>query len=199
MLTIVAQGIMPTENRREQPSQQTINRIAVSIQKEVVSLPNYGVFDWITFNINGYNVVLKGYASRPTLKDSAERVTKKVEGVSAVENRIDVLPLSRMDDRVRAEAYVRIYGNSTLSRYNPNRGTPIFISPARIAAGITQDPPIGNHPIHIVVRNGNITLMGIVLNEGDKNIAGMMANQVQGAFSIDNQIEIESTGSRNQQ
>lgn len=177
----------------DQPPQQAIVRMAQSVQKEILRLPNYGVFDWITFSFQGYNLVLKGYASRPTLKDSAERVAKDVEGVAAVENRIEVLSLSRMDDRVRTQAYVRIYGNSTLSRYNPNRGTPIFMSPARMAAGITQDPPIGNHPIHIVVQNGNITLYGTVLNEGDKSIAGMMANQVQGAFAVKNELTVETS------
>jgi hyperosmotically inducible protein len=181
----------PDQRQTDQPSDQTSNRMAQAIRKEILTLPNYGVFDWLTFSLNNYNVVLQGYASRPTLKSSAEQVTKKVEGVAAVENRIEVLPLGRADDQIRAQAYVRIYGNTQLSRYNPNRGTPILLSPARIAAGLTQDPPVGNHPIHIVVQNGNITLYGTVLNDGDKSIAGMMANQVPGAFSVKNELTVE--------
>ncbi len=165
--------------------------MARAIQKNVLTLPNYGVFDWLTFHFQGYNVVLRGYASRPTLKDDAERVVKSVEGVASVDNRIEVLPLSPNDDGIRAQAYVRIYGNSQLSRYNPNRGSPIFMSPARAAAGITRDPPVGFHPIHIIVRNGNITLYGTVLNEGDKAIAGMMANQVTGSFAVENELAVE--------
>lgn len=175
----------------DQISEQAVIRIVRSIQKEVMSLPNYGVFDWITFSLDGYNVILKGYASRPTLKDSVERVVKGIEGVAAVENRIETLPTAGNDDRVRTEAYFRIYGNRSLSRYNPNRGSPLFLSPTRVMTGLTLDPPIGFHPIHIVVKNGNITLFGTVLNEADKAIAGMSANQVSGSFSVDNQLSVE--------
>jgi osmotically-inducible protein OsmY len=173
------------------PSRQAQSRIADSVRKEIVTLPTYGVFDWITFSVNGYNVVLSGFASRPTLKTSAERVAKNVEGVSAVDNRIETLPLSPNDDRVRTQAYIRIYGDSNMSRYNPNRGAPIFVSPARMASGLTNDPPVGNHPIHIVVRNGNIALYGTVLNEADKTQVGMLANQVTGAFSVENHLTVE--------
>lgn len=172
------------------PSEKTIMRMAKDIQKGILTSSNYGVFDWITFGINGYNVILKGEASRPTLKDSAERIAKQIEGVAAVDNRIQVLPLSPNDDRIRAQTYARIYGNASLSRYNPNRGTPMFVSPARMAAGITNDPPIGFHPIHIIVRNGNITLQGVVDTAGDKAIAGMMANQVTGAFAVENELVV---------
>lgn len=193
VVLLVAQNgpSLTAKGKTDQPSEKTASRMGDAIRKEILTLPNYGVFDWVAFNIDNYNVVLQGYASRPTLKDSAERVAKKVEGVAAVENRIEVLPLSRMDDRVRTQAYVRIYGNSQLARYNPNRGVPIFISPARMAAGLTQDPPVGNHPIHIVVNNGNITLYGMVLNDADKSIAGMMANQVPGAFAVKNELGVE--------
>lgn len=193
VMTMVAQGppVAVNQQPKDQISEQALERIVRSIQKGVLSLPNYGVFDWITFNLNGYNVILKGYASRPTLKDSVERVVKGIEGVSAVENRIEVLPLAGNDDRVRTEAYFRIYGHQTLSRYNPNRGSPMFMSPTRVMSGLTLDPPIGFHPIHIVVKNGNITLFGTVLNEVDKAMAGMAANQVSGSFSIDNELSVE--------
>ena len=176
---------------QDQISEQAVIRIVRSIQKEVMSLPNYGVFDWITFSLDGYNVILKGYASRPTLKESVERVVKGIEGVAAVENRIETLPTAGNDDRVRTEAYFRIYGNRSLSRYNPNRGSPLFLSPTRVMTGLTLDPPIGFHPIHIIVKNGNITLFGTVLNEADKAIAGMSANQVSGSFKVDNELGVE--------
>src|SRR6188768_364700 len=122
-VAILAQASTPTETnapaKREQLSEQTLVRMVKAIQKGILTLPNYGVFDWITFSFDGYNVALKGFASRPTLKDSAERVTKSVEGVAAVDNRIEVLSLSPNDDRIRTEGYARIYGNGSLSRYNP--------------------------------------------------------------------------------
>jgi hyperosmotically inducible periplasmic protein len=183
-------------NKSEQLSEQTLVRMVKGIQKGILTLPNYGVFDWITFSFDGYNVALKGYASRPTLKDSAERIAKGVEGVAAVDNRIEVLSLSPNDDRIRTEGYARIYGNGSLSRYNPNRGTPLYLSSTRLSMGLTQDPPIGYHPIHIIVQNGNIRLYGTVLNEADKAIAGMLANQVSGSFSIENNLAVEMADHR---
>ncbi len=189
--TVVCAQEKPEKTAEKQPSEQEVTRMAKAIQKGILTLPNYGVFDWITFSFNGYNVVLKGSASRPTLKSSVERIVKGVEGVAAVENRIEVLPLSPNDDRVRTQAYARIYGNSQLSRYNPNRGVGIYMSPARMAVGLTNDPPIGYHPIHIIVKNGNLTLEGVVLNEGDRAIANITANQVPGAFQVENDLHVE--------
>lgn len=171
------------------PADVTVQRMARSIQKEIVTLPNYGVFDDLNFGIRADGgVVLRGFASRPTLKDSAERVVKGIEGVTAVENKIQVLPLSPNDDRIRAGVYARVYGHTALSRYNPNRGVPRFFSLAMAAGGITNDPPLGFHPIHIIVNNGNVTLTGVVDNSGDKAIAGIQANSTPGAFTVDNDI-----------
>ena len=165
-------------------------RITRQVGKEIRTLSNYGVFDEIQYTVEGDAVTLFGYASRPTLKDSAERVIKKIEGVDRVINQIDVLPLSPMDDSIRARAYAAIYGDVSLSRYNPNRGTPIWITPARIANGITNDPPLGNHPIHIIVDKGNILLTGVVDNRGDRDRAGIIANGVFGAFSVKNDLRV---------
>ena len=181
----------PTPAAGAQPmSEQAVIRIARAVQKEILTLPNYGVFDDIRFGIKDYKVILNGYASRPTLKSSAEQVVKKIEGVQEVVNNIEVLPLSPNDDNVRARVYVAIYYHPMLSRYNPNRGVPEYSSPARWAGGITNDPPIGYHPIHIIVKNGNVILSGVVANEGDRNIANIQANSVGGAFSVDNQLAV---------
>lgn len=178
----------------QQGSQEETVRLANQIRKSIVTLNNFGVFDNISFQlangVTGYRVTLKGYASRPTLKSSAEQVVKKIELVESVDNQIEVLPVSRQDENIRLEAYARIYGNNVLSRYNPNRGTPIYGLQRRAYIGISQDPPIGAHPIHIIVKNGNITLEGVVDTEGDKTIAGMMANQVQGAFAVTNNLQV---------
>jgi osmotically-inducible protein OsmY len=165
-------------------------RIAQQVRSQIVTLSNYGVFDSVSFSVEHGAVALNGQASRPTLKKSAERVVKKIEGVRSIENNIKVLPNSRFDDDVRARTYARIYGDASLSRYNPNRGTPFWSSPARLAAGITNDPPRGNHPIHIIVENGSVTLEGVVDTEGDKNVAGIRANGVQGAFQVVNNLTV---------
>jgi osmotically-inducible protein OsmY len=185
---MMAGGSLPAQEA--QMSEQATLKMAQQIQKELVTLNNYGVFDDLRFGIKGREVILRGYASRPTLKDSAEKVVKDIEGVEKVTNKIEVLGLSPNDDRVRAEVYARVYGHPTLARYNPNRGTPRWITPSRIAAGITNDPPFGFHPIHIIVKDGNVTLTGVVANSMDKSIAEIQANQ-SSAFSVTNDLVIE--------
>lgn len=167
-------------------------RLADQIRKEITTLPEYGLFDNISFLLQdgGSTVVLKGQVAKPTLKTSAERVVKKIEGVEKVVNELETLPLSQNDEQVRAGVYVRIYGHPSLSRYNPNRGSPLFPSPARRAFGISSDPPPGNHPIHIIVKNGNVTLEGVVDTEGDKTVAGLQANSTPDAFSVTNNLVV---------
>jgi len=144
-------------------------RFVREIRHELVMLPYYGVFDNLAYKVDGYKVTLMGQVTRPTLKTDAERVVKDIEGVEQVTNNIEVLPLSPNDDRIRMAAYRAIYGHPALNRYALN-AVP---------------------PIHIIVKNGNITLEGVVANEGDKNIAGIQANSVQGAFSVKNNLRVE--------
>lgn len=171
--------------------QQAVLRIAKEVRKQIVTLPQYGVFDNIHFAIQGGDtVILRGQASRPVLKSSAENVVKRIEGVKTVTNDIEVLPTSPMDDRIRAAVYRSIYGYPVLQKYTSNRGGPRGPSVARMAGGITQDPPIGWHAIHIIVKNGNVTLVGVVDSEADLSIAGMRANSVGGVFSVTNDLEV---------
>jgi hypothetical protein len=173
-------------------NEQAVIRLAREIQREILTLPEYGVFDSIRFSFKGSGdtVVLRGYASRPILKTSAENVVKRLEGVEKVDNQIEVLPLSPNDDRIRLGVYLAIYGHPVLSRFNPNRGTP-FMSRLRAITGITNDPPPGNHPVHIVVNNGNLTLEGLLPSAGDRTIAELQANGVPGVFSVTNNIQVE--------
>jgi len=170
-------------------SEQDVLRIAKQVRKSILTLPEYGVFDYLHFAIKGNTVILRGEASRPILKSSAENVVKKIEGVGSVENDIEVLPNSPNDDRIRAAVYRRIYGQPSLQKYTSNRG-PRFTSLTRRTMGITYDPPIGYHAIHIIVKNGNVTLYGIVDNEADFAMAEMQANQTPGVFSVDNDLQV---------
>ena len=179
------------ENNSSTWSQEDALRIIKEVQQKIGSLTDYAVFDWITFGIHGKTLVLNGYASRPTLKDEAGRVVKNIQGVASVENNIEVLPNSPNDDRVRAAVYNRIYSAPTLSRYNANAGPLRGNTIARMAGGITQDPPLGYHAIHIIVKNGNVTLYGVVANESDAAIAGMQANSAPGAFGVTNNIVVQ--------
>jgi hypothetical protein len=165
--------------------------MARTIQREILTLPDYGVFDSIRFSFKGDTVILRGQASRPILKSSAENVAKRVEGVTKVDNQIEVLALSPNDDQIRLRAYVAIYGHPALQRFNPNRGTPLFMSRLSALSGITNNPPPGNHPVHIIVKNGNITLEGVLPQAGDRIIAELQANSVPGVFSVINNIEAE--------
>ena len=171
------------------PDMQVVQRMARAIQKEIFTLPTYGVFDDIRFSIKDGTVTLKGLASRPTLKSSAENVAKKVEGVQKVINNIEVLPLSRNDDQIRARVYVNVYRHPALQRYSSSRGN-IWLSSTNVNFGITQDPPLGYHAIHIIVKNGNVVLEGAVDNAGDRAIAEIQANSVPGVFSVENRLAV---------
>lgn len=141
------------------------------IRKELITLPFYGVFDYITFEVQGNNVVLQGEVSRPTLFTSAERVVARVAGVESVENQIEVLPVSFFDNSIRLSLLRAIYGDNVLNRY---------------AAG-------SNPWIRLIVKNGNVVLEGYVDREMDKNIARIRANQVAGSFTVTNNLVVKTT------
>jgi hyperosmotically inducible periplasmic protein len=180
-------------------SQEDFTRIVGEVQKKLGGLTNYSVFDWLTFGVHGRTLVLKGYASRPILKDDAANAVKNIKGIDKVENEIIVLPLSNMDDRIRAQVYSRIYTQAALRKYNANQGSiaqamgPGGMRFGMMAGGITQNPPIGYHAIHIIVNNGHVTLFGVVLNTFDSNIAYIQANGTSGVFSVDNDLVVEGS------
>jgi len=145
------------------------DRIVKEVRHELVMLPYYNVFDNLAFKVDGSTVTLMGQVTRPTLKSDAERVVKGIEGVEKVVNNIEVLPVSPNDERIRLAVYRAIYGQPGLQRY-----------------GLQAVPPI-----HIIVKNGNVTLEGVVANEADKNIANVQANGVPGVFSVKNNLRVE--------
>ncbi len=185
-LSLALGGVTPAQ------SEAQVMEMAAAIQKAIVTLPNYGVFDQISFGIEQETVILRGFASRPTLKNSAEKVVKQVKGVEEVINQIEVLPLSGSDDELRADLYGNIYGDSLLSRYGYLRGSAKFDSMVRREFGITNDPPVGFHAIHIIVKAGNVTLEGLVDSAGHKVIAQMQARQTPGVFSVTNDLLVAS-------
>ena len=146
------------------------NRIAREVRHQLVTLPYYGVFDDLAFRVEGSKVTLLGAVTRPTLKSDAENVTKRVEGVTQVDNRIEVLPLSSMDDQIRIAEYRAIYGDPVLSTRYGFRAVP---------------------SIHIIVKNGNVTLEGVVANQGDKDMVNIRANGVPNVFKVTNDLQVE--------
>jgi hyperosmotically inducible protein len=144
-------------------------RLEREVRHELVMLPYYGVFDNLAFKVDGDKVTLMGEATRPTLKTDAGAVVKKIEGVESVDNQIEVLPLSPNDDRIRLAVYRAVYRQTSLSRY------------------ALQAIP----PIHIIVKNGNVRLEGVVATDADKNLAGIRAKGVSGVFSVENNLRVE--------
>lgn len=191
LLLLAPSALAQEEAATPGAKQQATLKLAEQVRKQIITQPQYSVFDFLHFAIQGDTVILRGQASRPTLKSSVENAVKKIEGVANVRNEIEVLPVSASDDRLRAAVYATVYRDPALQRYATNRGGPRGIPPvARGAAGITNDPPIGYHAIHIIVENGNVTLTGVVDSDMDLAIAGMRANSVPGVFSVDNELQV---------
>jgi hyperosmotically inducible protein len=151
---------------------QTLSSLENSVRHELVMLPYYNVFDNLAFKVDGDTVTLTGQVTRPTLKSDAENVVKRLEGVHRVNNQIEVLPLSPMDDRIRWAVARSIYGYGPLQRY-----------------ALGSQPPI-----HIIVKNGNVSLEGVVGSDFDKNVANIRANGVPGVFSVTNDLRVDSRG-----
>ena len=172
-------------------SSEELGRIVQQVRKQILSLSEYGVFDYITFGVQGRTIVLHGYASRPVLKSSAEKVVKGIEGVESVQNNIEVLPTSPSDDRIRYWEFMRIYSQPSLRKYtNAPPETQMRSTVTRMAGGITQDPPQGFHSIHIIVNNGHVILEGVVDNQMDAQLADVQANSVSGVFSVEDNLVV---------
>ncbi len=151
-----------------QNSAKSQDRITREVRHELLMLPYFGVFDYIAFKVDGGTVVLLGAVVRPTLKSDAENVVKRIEGVDRVDNQIEVLPPSSMDDRIRLELFRSIYQYPGLQKYE---------------LGVQK-------PIRIIVKNGRVTLEGVVDSEADKNLAGVRAKSVSGTFEVQNNLQV---------
>ena len=153
-------------------SAQVDARLVKRIRHELATLPYYGVYDWLEFEVRpGNTVVLRGQVVRPTTKSDAEARVKDIDGVKGVINEIEVLPLSPQDDRLRTALYRTLY----------NWDSPLF----RYA---TQSIP----SIHIIVKNGRATLKGIVDSKGDAQLAYMRARSVPGLFDVKSDLIVSS-------
>ncbi len=153
-----------------------VERLVKEVRKELVTIPFFGVFDWLEGNVEADGTVhLRGEVTRPTMKKDAERRVRRIEGVASVDNKIEVLPLSTSDDRLRTAVYRTLFnGNSPLFRYGQ-----------------------GAVPsIHIIIKNGRLTLKGVVSSKGDSDIANVRANSVSGLFEVRNELQVESSSKK---
>lgn len=181
LLAAAVPGAQSVSNRQQQ----------FEIEHELGRLPTYGVFDFVSFSYDRGKVTLTGYTYQGGLKSHAANAVKRVSGVDEVDNRIELLPASPNDDRIRWATFYRIYADASLSRYSPGgeMGVRYELRQARRFLG-TQ--PFGIYPIHIIVKNGRTTLMGVVGSEMDRRLAEIRAREVTGVFAVENRLAVES-------
>ena len=156
------------DNQRGQSSPKSEERITREVRHELLMLPYFGVFDYIAYKVDGATITLLGQVVQPVVKSDAQNAVKRIEGVERVNNQIEVLPPSPMDDRLRLQLFHAIYGYPGLEKY---------------ALGVQK-------PIRIIVKNGHVTLEGVVDSQGDKDLANIRARSVSGTFSVDNNLQV---------
>lgn len=159
-----------SQSAKDQKETRSNQNLVREVRHQLLLLPYYSVFDNLAFKVDGDHVTLEGQVTRPTLKSDAEAAVKSIEGVSGVTNNIEALPPSPMDDQLRRAIYHAIYGDPVLSKY-----------------GWSSMPSI-----HIIVKNGHVTLEGVVDSEADKNLAGLRANGVPNVFDVKNNLVVNS-------
>ncbi|HZZ16641.1 MAG TPA: BON domain-containing protein [Candidatus Sulfotelmatobacter sp.] len=167
VVLLMASAAWGQGNQMQAPPQAE-ERIQREVRHQLLLLPYLSVFDNLEYKVEGYTVTLMGQVTRPVLKSDAENAVKHIEGVEKVDNQIEVLPTSPMDDALRLKLYAAIYGYPPLQKY----AMPVV------------------KPIRIIVKNGHVTLEGVVDSEADKNMAGLRANSVPGIFSVTNNLRV---------
>jgi hyperosmotically inducible protein len=167
-LVIAVSALLSVVAPAQQKDSRTL-RVEADVEHELFMLPNYSVFDFLAFRVEpGGTIRLLGAVVRPTLKSDAERRVKRVEGVDTVINDIEVLPVSPADDAIRLAVARNIYKSTALDRY-----------------GFQSQPPI-----HIIVKQGRVTLEGFVDSESDKSVAGLKAREINGVFDVKNNLTV---------
>jgi hypothetical protein len=174
------------------PAAQTVaeKEKTLQIERALLRLPYYGVFDFLAFSVDRGTVTLEGYAYHASLRNDAASAVKRVSGVDEVANKIEVLPVGQNDDRIRWATFYNIYTDDFLSRYAPG-GAMGARYEARQFGRFPHMQPFGTYPIHIIVKNGRTTLVGVVDNEADKTVAGMRAREVSGVFAVENELVVD--------
>jgi osmotically-inducible protein OsmY len=170
-----------------------------SVGRMLERLPYHGVFDYIVFRVDRGTVYLAGYSFEGRLKSDAEMAVRRASGVVEVANKIEVLPASPNDDRIRWATFYQIYTDAFLSRYAPG-GEFGVRQELRDEQRFPGMQPVGRYPIHIVVKNGRTMLLGVVDSAADRQIAEVRAREVTGVFEVENDLTVvraaQETGSR---
>jgi osmotically-inducible protein OsmY len=159
-----------------------------SVRRMLERLPYYGVFDFIVFSVDRGTVTLAGFSFHSNLRADAEMAAKRASGVDTVVNKIELLPASPNDDRIRWATYYRIYTDNFLSRYGP--GEHEVRRELRDEQRFPGMQPVGRYPIHIVVKNGRTMLLGVVDNATDRQVVELRAREVTGVFEVQNSLVV---------
>jgi hyperosmotically inducible periplasmic protein len=150
------------------PAQQ--DQMHREVRLELMALPGYSVFDNVAFRVNGTQVTLTGQVVQAALKTDAANAVNRVDGVTAVLNQIEILPPSSKDDEIRQAEYRAVYNDPELRRY------------------AVQAIP----PIHIIVKNGSVTLEGSVAADMDRERVCYQAGTVPGIGAVKNDLRIDA-------
>jgi osmotically-inducible protein OsmY len=167
----------------------TVDETVHSVRRMLERLPYYGVFDYIVFRVEGGTVYLAGYSFEGRLKADAEMAARRASGVVEMANKIEVLPASPNDDRIRWATFYRIYTDDFLSRYAPG-GALGALRELRDERRFPGMQPVGRYPIHIIVKNGRTMLLGVVDRAADSQLAEFRAREVSGAFEVENGLVV---------
>jgi len=184
-------GLFVTPAATQQSTSIAKGEIEMRVRRALERLPYYGVFDFLAFGVDRGTVTLMGYAYRGSLRSETEQAVKRVTGVDEVANKIEILPASQNDDRIRWATFYSIYTDDFLSRYAPGgamRARYELLDLARFPGM----QPFGTYPIHIVVRNGRTMLLGVVDTEADKTVAGVRAREVPQVFNVENDLSVRT-------
>jgi osmotically-inducible protein OsmY len=154
---------LPAENARLE------QRLNGEVRHELAMIPQVTVFDNLGYRVEGSTVTLYGQVRDAIIADSAEKRVKRLEGVERVDNKIEVLPASFNDDRIRVRVARAVFGDSRLFYYG--------------------NEPVA--PIRIIVKNGRVDLEGVVRTPVDKDTAFIRANGVPGVFQVENHLQVE--------
>jgi hyperosmotically inducible periplasmic protein len=165
-----ASGHTPGAVQHTSTQEKSTSPVEREIHHQLLLLPYYSVFDNLEFSLSGSKVILVGQVVRPTLKANAEAAVKSIEGVVTVDNRIEVLPVSAADDDLRTAIYRAVFEDDELKKY-----------------GVQTLPTL-----HILVKNGHVSLAGFVDSEEDKNLAATRTRGVANVGAVRNDLAVHA-------
>ncbi len=164
--------------------------VTARVRRALARVPYYGVFDFLAFKVDRGVVTLQGYAHRPALRQEAEEMVRHVVGLD-VANQIELLPTAGFDDRIRWDVYRRVYTEDFADKYvsGGSRTIRFELFDMRRFPGME---PYSNYPVHIVVKNRQVALIGSVANDFDKTTLLVRARQAANTTGVDDLVMVRS-------